>query len=265
MYRTHFSNDESCINQPHHSDNDDDIPSNERYHQVDQSTLCRCQQTNRPYVPENGSLDESDSCKFSTDLNADTSSDQCDFDITSSLSDEDCYGDESNEGYDDYSSEEQSMFLCKKCRKTCGLHPRNDENSSQNSIHQRDESNCPCQHEIPEEACRGTQNSHMDETSQFELHEASSPEPRLSELSSDEFERKYIDGPECENSDSKYLPDYHSEYPGGKYDESSQYDQSSGETDDDFKMCNSGHKRRHRRNEQEINESSSSDDYTFNE
>ena len=289
MYRTHFSNDESCINQPHHSDNDDDIPSNDKYHQEDQSTLLgqhptsntyRCQQTNRPYVPENDSSDESD-------LNADASSDQCDLE-TSSLSYENSYGDESNEGYD-YSSEEQSMFLCKhkskqlcKCRKTCGLYApendssdesnsyssdpisslmqQNDENSSENSIHQRDESNCLCQHEIPEEACRCTQNSRMGETY---ANGTRIDSPRPSELSSDEFERKYIDSPERRHLDSKYLPNYPSEYPAGKYDESSQYDQSS-ETGDEFRTGTDKVKRRRQQVKQEMNESSS-DDFTFNE
>ena len=295
MYKHPFSNAGSCTNRPYHSDTDDDISYvryiNERYHQEEQTTLLgqhpssntnRRQQTSQPYVPENDSSDESDSCELSTDLNTVESSDQCEFEVTSSLSYEDCYGDESNEEYDDYSSEEQSMFLCKhkskhscKCRKTCGLYAtENDSSSASNSYssdsNQRDESMCLCRHEIPKEACRCTQNSPMDETyangsgidnpgtSQFEFQEASSPQP----LSSDEFERKYIDGPESEYSDSKHSPDHPSEYPDGKYEESSQYDQSSGETDDDFKMSLSKQKRRHRQNKREIHESSD-DDFTF--
>ena len=300
MYKHPFSNAGSCTNRPYHSDTDDDISYvryiNERYHQEEQTTLLgqhpssntnRRQQTSQPYVPENDSSDESDSCELSTDLNTVESSDQCEFEVTSSLSYEDCYGDESNEEYDDYSSEEQSMFLCKhkskhscKCRKTCGLYAtENDSSSASNSYssdsNQRDESMCLCRHEIPKEACKCTQNSPMDETyangsgiyspgtSQFEFQEASSPQP----LSSDEFERKYIDGPESEYSDSKHSPDHPSEYPDGKYEESSQY-QSSGETDDDSKMSLSKlmslskQKRRHRQNKREINESSD-DDFTF--
>ena len=273
MYKHPFSNAGSCTNRPYHSDADDDISYvryiNERYHQEEQTTLLgqhpssntnRRQQTSQPYVPENDSSDESDSCELSTDLNTVESSDQCEFEVTSSLSYEDCYGDESNEEYDDYSSEEQSMFLCKhkskhscKCPKTCGLYAtENDSSGASNSYssdsNQRDESMCLCRHEIPKEACKCTQNSPMDETyangsgiyspgtSQFEFQEASSPQP----LSSDEFEQ----------------------YPDGKYEESSQYDQSSGETDDDFKMSLSKQKRKHRQNKREINESSD-DDFTF--
>ena len=267
MYKHPFSNADSCINNSHHSDTDDDISSNDRYHQEEQTTLLgqnpssdtyQCQRTSRPYVPENDSSDESD-------LNTDTTTDQSEFEVTSSLSYEDCYSDESNEEYDDYSSEEQSMFLCKhkskhscKCRKTCGLYAtENDSSSASNSYssdsNQRDESMCLCRHEIPKDACRCTQNSPMNETyangsgidspgtSQFEFQEASSPQP----LSSDEFEQ----------------------YPDGKYEESSQY-QSSGETDDDSKMSLSKlmslskQKRRHPQNKREINESSD-DDFTF--
>ena len=234
----------------------------------------RSQQTSRSYVPENNSSDEVDSYESSMEMDTEENSDQCGFE-TSSLSRESYHDDESSEEFDNDSSEERSTFLCKhapmlscRCRKSCGLYASENDSSGKSNSYCSDSSSS-----LINETCRCTQNSPIDKiqvnntgagcpgTSQFEQQEASSHVSRPDELSSDEFERKYLDSSDL------------SEYTG----ESSQYDQLERETDEEFQTSsdNYGEERQEIRqkcrkrcgleskikNRREYSESS--DDFTF--